>query len=111
MSEETKSGCEDFADLCQTLIDEEGHHWLYPIVKRYRSTEWIAEIHSRPLDDARTEILAYGQMGTMDEACADAVKNYHDRAKITARKEELLKNPDVQEALELFGKTPNQPQS
>ena len=97
------SGYSSFADLCETLIEEEGHHWLHPIVKRYRSTEWSAEIHTRPLDDERTEKLAFGQMGTMEEACAQCVEDFHERARIRARKEELLKDSNVKEALKLFG--------
>jgi len=42
-------------------------------------------------------------MGTMEEACAQCVEDFHERARIRARKEELLKDPSVQEALKLFG--------
>ncbi len=98
----TTSGYASFVALCETLIDE-GHHWLYPVVYRYRSTEWVAEIHTRPLDDERIEKLAFGQRSTMEEACAAAVENFHERARIRARKEKLLKDPNVKEALELFG--------
>lgn len=97
------SGYASFADLCETLIEEEGHHWLYPVVYRTRATEWIAEIHTRPLSDERSERLAFGQMLTMEDACAQCVKDFHERARIRARKEELLKDSNVQEALKLFG--------
>lgn len=40
----------------------------------------------------------------MEEACERCVENYHENLRIAARKEELLKNPDVVEALELFKK-------
>lgn len=96
------SGSASFAALCQKLIEDEGFHWLHPIVKRFRSTDWIAEIHSFPLDDERTEKLASGQRMTMEDACAACVQNFHERARICARKAELLKDPKVQEALKLF---------
>jgi hypothetical protein len=98
------SGYASFADLCETLIEEEGHHWLHPVIYRTRPTDWVAEIHTRPLSDERTEKLASGQMGTMEEACAAAVEDFHERARIRARKEELLTDPNVQEALKLFGR-------
>lgn len=39
----------------------------------------------------------------MEEACGFAVKYYHERVISQARKKELLKDPNVQEALKLFG--------
>lgn len=100
------TGSEAFADLCQTLIDDEDHHWLTPIVQRSRASDWIAEIHSRPGDHEKTRRLARGQAGTMEEACQAAVDDYNEQARIARRKEELLTDPKVREALELFGVKP-----
>lgn len=99
------NGCVAFAELCATLIEDESYHWLYPRVHRYRSTEWIAEIHTHPSDNERAAELAYGQSDTMDGACAACVEDFHERARIRARKEELLQDPKVLEALKLFGAT------
>ena len=91
----------DFSDLCETLIEEEGFHWLLPDIGRTRSTDWIAAIYSHH-DKERQEKLAQGQAGTMAAACAACVLDFHARQAIKARKEELLKNPEVVEALSLF---------
>ena len=48
-------------------------------------------------------ILCCVPAGTMDEACADCVANYHERQRIEVRKAELLQDPKVKEALQLFG--------
>ena len=39
-----------------------------------------------------------------EEACVAAVQDFHERSRIRARKEELLADPKVQEALKLFAK-------
>ena len=96
------TGSAQFAALCETLI-EDGEHWLAPEIGRTRSTDWMAHIFTRPENDERRVKLASGQAGTMDEACADCVENYHERQRIEARKAELLEDPKVKEALQLFG--------
>lgn len=96
------TGSAQFAALCETLI-EEGEHWLAPEIGRTRSTDWMAHIFTRPEGDERRVKLATGQAGTMDEACADCVSNYHERQRVEARKAELLQDPKVKEALQLFG--------
>lgn len=98
------SGSAQFAALCETLI-EEGEHWLSPEIGRTRPTDWMAHIFNRPEGDQNhlRKKLAAGQAATMDEACADCVANYHERQRIEARKAELLQDPNVKEALKLFG--------
>lgn len=91
-----------FSELCETLI-EEGENYLAPEIGRTRSTDWMAFIFTHT-DETRREMLATGQAGTMDEACAAAVANYHEQKRIEARKAELLLDPNVQEALRLFKK-------
>jgi hypothetical protein len=98
----TLTGSAQFAALCETLI-EDGEHWLSPEIGRTRATDWMAHIFTRPENEERRVKLATGQASTMDDACADCVANYHERQRIEARKAELLQDPNVKEALELFG--------
>jgi excisionase family DNA binding protein len=91
-----------FTQLCSYLIDK-GYCWLYPIIYRRRSTDWVAEIHTHTLDDSKSQLLATGQAETMPEACRAAVFNYQENQKINTRKEQLLSDPTVQEAFNLFG--------
>lgn len=95
------SGCEEFAALVESLICEVSEY-VYPEIGRTRSTDWMAFIFDHHAKDRRTK-LASGQAGTLDAACADCVADYHKRKCIAARKAELMENPDVREALELFG--------
>lgn len=98
------SGSAQFAALCETLI-EEGEHWLSPEIGRTRPTDWMARIFNRPEGEQNhlRKKLATGQAATMDEACAQCVENYYERQRIEARKAELLQDPNVREALKLFG--------
>lgn len=98
------TGYEQFSKLCDQLINEGGYHWLSPEIGRSRATDWMAFIFSRPEKDASRVKLATGQAQTMEEACAMCVADYHERQKIEKRKTELLQNPEVKEALELFAK-------
>lgn len=90
-----------FAALCQKLIDSEGHNYLCPEIGRTRSTDWMASIFAHHDSDRKVK-LASGQADTLDKACASCVADFHDRQRIETRKTELLKDPIVLEALELF---------
>lgn len=94
------TGYASFADLCETLIDD--YHWLHPTVER-TTTEWSARIYTHPENHVNRLCVALGTGSNMDAACGNAVTDFHERARIRARKEELLTDPNVQEALKLFG--------
>lgn len=91
-----------FSDLCFELINEENHHWLYPNIFRLKSMDWVAEIWTHPPQQEGRTKLAGGQAETMNEACLSCVSDYRERQRIEMRKQELLKEPIVREALELF---------
>lgn len=95
------SGSAMFSELCLKLIDDEGYHYLCPEIGRTRSTDWTAFIFAHHDKDRKAK-LAEGQADTLDEACEACVADFHERQRIKARKEELLKEPIVREALELF---------
>lgn len=102
-SPSAKTGCEQFSELCQKLIEEDGRNYLYPEIARTRPTDWMAHIFD-DYDSAQRVKLATGQADTMDAACLECVNDYHVRQQVEVRKAELLKNPEVVEALELFKK-------
>ena len=105
LSDDAPSGSAKFAELCESLI-ENGENYLAPEIGRTRTTDWMAYIFTHH-DKDRREKLAQGQAETMDEACSAAVADYHERQRIEARKSELLQDPNVNEALQLFGLTKN----
>ena len=94
-------GCRVFLELCNELIDTESDY-LYPMICRTRSEDWVATIYNHHDKDRRYPI-AQGQGLTMDDACQLAVDDYRERQRVKARKAELLKISEVVEALELFG--------
>jgi hypothetical protein len=94
------SGCVEFSALCKGLV-EQGYNYLCPEIGRTRSTDWMAFIFEHHDKDRKIK-MASGQADTMDDACAACVANYHERQRVEARKAELLKEPLVREALELF---------
>ncbi len=96
------TGCKEFSDLVEHLI-ENGNDYIYPEVARTRSTDWMA--HIRDHHDHGNK-LATGQGATMEEACKGCVENYHECKRVEDRKQELLKIPEVQEALGLFRHSP-----
>jgi hypothetical protein len=101
IDQNVKNGCTQYAALCQQLIDD-GEHYLYPEVNRTRQTDWVVSISKHQDHPAKT-LLARGQAESMDKACQSCVDDYHKRRKIEARKQELLQDPKVVEALQLFG--------
>ena len=92
--------CSTFNALITELIDEVSNY-VYPLIYRTRSTDWVVEIYDHH-DPERRKRLAFGQRESLAEALDDAAENYRDMEKREARKEELLKEPLVREALELF---------
>ena len=101
MADDSMSGCQAFAQLCEALIDE-GYDYLCPTVERAKACDWVAVIYSHHSADRRVT-LASGQCNSMDDACQLAVDDYNERQRVKARKAELLKISEVVEALELFG--------
>ncbi len=97
------SGSVQFSDLCENLITD-GCTWLYPVIWRSNSMNWVAEIHSHPLNDSqgRSRRLAFGTGTSMEKACREAVLSYQQKLTTDSRKEQLLADPNVMEAFRLF---------
>lgn len=96
-----ESGFKQFAELVGEI--ESSEPYVYPSVQRSRSMDWTAYIFDHH-DKERQTKLAGGQAQSMEEACALCVANYRERERIKDRMEELLKEPVVQEAMEIFKK-------
>ncbi len=103
LAAEAPWGCYEFQALCNKLIADYDLHSLYPVIYRTRKTNWVAQILTYPSGDERAETVTSGEGLTMDAACKNAVRSFHNHHQIRTRKEELMKNPEVVEALRLFG--------
>lgn len=91
-----------FSDLCNEISRISGGK-VEASIERIHASKWVARITASAMPESAMNCRGEGM--SLEEACNECIASYNERQRIVARKRELLKDPQVREALNLFGAT------